>query len=140
MAATPGLAATLDHTVSERDTAAAVGSGDVPVLATPTLLALAERATVQALVGALDPGVTSVGVRVELDHLAASPVGAAVRVEATLDRVEDRTLYFRVRVLEGERLAARGLVVRVLVDRAAFLRAAAPTPRRGGQMPEVDRG
>jgi predicted thioesterase len=125
MAIAPGLRAAFDHTVAEPDTAVALGSGDVPVLGTPRVLALAEQATVAALAGALDPGTTSVGTRVELDHLAASPVGAAVRVSAELERVRGRRLEFAVELRDGERLAARGRVTRVLVDRDAFLDAAA---------------
>jgi predicted thioesterase len=124
MAIAPGLRAAFDHIVAEPDTAVALGSGDVPVLGTPRVLALAEQATVAALAGALDPGTTSVGTRVELDHLAASPVGAAVRVSAELERVQGRRLEFAVEVRDGERLAARGRVTRVLVDRDAFLDAA----------------
>jgi fluoroacetyl-CoA thioesterase len=125
MSITPGLRAAFDHTVAETDTAVALGSGDVPVLGTPRVLALAEQATVAALDGALDPGVTSVGTRVELDHLAASPVGAVVRVAAELVRVEGRRLEFAVELLDGGRPAARGRVTRVLVDRDAFLGATA---------------
>ena len=76
----PGLRAGFAYTVTEADTAVAAGSGDVPVLATPRVLALAERATVQAVAGALGPEATTVGARVELEHLQASPVGAALRV------------------------------------------------------------
>lgn len=125
MAIATGLRAAFDHTVAEPDTAAALGSGDVPVLGTPRVLALAERATVAALARALEPGATSVGVRVELDHLAASPVGAVVRVAARLERVEGRRLEFAVELHDRGRLAARGRVTRVLVDRDAFLDAAA---------------
>ena len=81
----PGLQAAFRHTVTEADTAVVVGSGHVPVLATPRVLALAERATVAAVEGALEAGATTVGARVELDHLAPSPVGAELEVEAVLD-------------------------------------------------------
>jgi fluoroacetyl-CoA thioesterase len=124
MAIAPGLRAAFDHTVAEEDTATALGSGDVPVLGTPRVLALAERATVAALAGALDPGATSVGTRVALDHVAASPVGAVVRVTAKLERVEGRRLEFAVELLGGGRAVARVRVTRVLVDRDAFLGAA----------------
>jgi fluoroacetyl-CoA thioesterase len=139
MTISPGLRAGFQHTVTEADTAAALGSGDLPVLATPRVLALAEQATVQAVAGALDPAATSVGARVELEHLQASPVGAALRVEAVLERVVGRRLEFSFRLLDAERLAARGWVTRVIVDRAGFLRGAAPTRARP-QSPEVDRG
>lgn len=125
MALVPGLRAAFDHTVADQDTAVALGSGDVPVLATPRVLALAERATVAAVAGAIEPGATTVGVRVELEHLAASVVGATVRVSAELDRVDGRVLEFAVELRDGARLAARGHVTRVLVDRDAFLATAA---------------
>jgi fluoroacetyl-CoA thioesterase len=125
MALAPGLRAEFDHTVAEQDTAAALGSGDVPVLGTPRVLALAERATVAAVAGAIGPGATTVGTRVELDHLAATLVGAAVRVTAELERVDGRRLEFAVELRDRARLAARGRVTRVLVDRDAFLATAA---------------
>ncbi len=117
----PGLRAGFDHTVTEADTAAALGSGLVPALATPTVLALVERATVEAVAGALQAGATTVGARVELEHLLPTAVGATVSVTATLERVEGRRLRFAVEVREGDRLAATGRITRVLVDRARFL-------------------
>src|SRR5919204_2077492 len=120
----PGLRAGFVYTVTEADTAVTAGSGDVPVLATPRVLALSERASVEAVAGALEAGATTVGARVELEHLKATPVGATVEVEAVLERVDGRRLEFAVRVTDGERLVARGWVIRVVVDRAAFLRGA----------------
>jgi fluoroacetyl-CoA thioesterase len=118
----PGLRAAFRYAVTEADTAVALGSGEVPVLATPRVLALAERATVAALVGALDTGATTVGSRVELDHLAPSPVGAELEVEAVLERLAGRRLEFAVRVADGDRPVASGRITRVVVDAAAFLR------------------
>jgi predicted thioesterase len=121
----PGLAATFRYTVTEADTAVALGSGEVPVLATPRVLALAEQATVAAVAGALEAGATTVGTRVQLDHLAPSPVGVEVEVVAVLERVTGRRLEFAVRVSDGGRRVASGLITRVVVDTAAFLRDAA---------------
>ena len=118
----PGLEATFGHTVTEADTAAAVGSGEVPVLATPRVLALAERATVAAVAGVLEAGATTVGTRVELDHLVPSPVGTELEVQAVLERVAGRRLVFAVRLGDGDRPVASGRVTRVVVDSAAFLR------------------
>jgi fluoroacetyl-CoA thioesterase len=118
----PGLAAGFGYTVTEADTAAALGSGEVPVLATPRVVALAERATVAAVTGALEAGATTVGVRVELDHLAPSPVGAALEVRAVLERVAGRRLQFAVRLQDGDRSVASGQITRVVVGTAAFLR------------------
>jgi fluoroacetyl-CoA thioesterase len=118
----PGLRAAFRHTVTGADTAVAVGSGEVPVLATPRVLAPAEQATVAAVEGALEAGATTVGVRVKLDHLAPSPVGAELEVEAALERVDGRRLEFAVRLRNGDRPVASGLITRVVVDTAAFLR------------------
>jgi fluoroacetyl-CoA thioesterase len=118
----PGLVSAFRYTVTEASTAAALGSGEVSVLATPRVMALAEPTTVAAVAGALEAGVTTVGVRVELDHLAPSPVGADLQVKAVLERVAGRRLQFAVRVREGDRPVASGHITRVVVDNAAFLR------------------
>jgi predicted thioesterase len=90
----PGLRATVRHVVTEADTAIEAGSGDVPVLATPRLLALAETACVAALESHLDEGMTSVGTGVGLEHRQASPVGAEIEVEAELTELTGRKLMF----------------------------------------------
>ena len=118
---TAGLAARVELTVTDADTAQALGSGDVPVLATPRVLALAEAATVAATAAKLTPGTTTVGTRVELEHTAASPVGAIVTATATLAKVDGRRLLFEVRVTAGERTVAEGRIERVLVDRRQFV-------------------
>jgi predicted thioesterase len=128
MALAPGLEAAFRYTVTEADTAVAAGSGEVPVLATPRVLALAERATVDAVAGVLEAGATTVGTQVELDHLAPSPVGAEVEVRAVLERVEGRRLRFAVRLDDADRPVARGLITRVVVDAAAFVRNAGAGP------------
>jgi len=123
MALEVGLQAALVHVVSGDDTASAVGSGDVPMLATPRLLALAEAACIAALGDAgLPPESTTVGTRVELEHLLALPVGETVRVAARLDHVDGRLLRFEVVATDdGDRLVARAVITRVLVDRQRFL-------------------
>ena len=118
----PGLQAAFRYIMTEADTAAAVGSGEVPVLATPRVLALAERATVAAVAGALESGSTTVGVRVELNHLAASPVGTELEITAVLEQVTGRRLQFAVRLTDGDRPIASGVITRVVVNTAAFLR------------------
>ena len=118
----PGLQAAFRYTVTGADTAAALGSGEVPVLATPRVLALAERATVAAVAGALEAGATTVGTRVQLDHLAASPVGTDLEIDAVLERVAGRRLEFAVRLRDGDRLVASGHITRVVVETAGFLR------------------
>jgi predicted thioesterase len=116
-----GLSAQVELTVTDADTAQALGSGDVPVLGTPRVLALAEAATVAATARKIDAGLTTVGVRVELDHKAATPVGRSVVAEATLTRVDGVRLLFEVVVRDGDTVAAEGSVERVLLDRHRFV-------------------
>ena len=118
----PGPKAEITTVVGPADTAAALGSGDVPVLGTPRLLALAEAATVQAVATALAPGQTSVGTRVRLEHTAPSPVGMRVTVTAELTAVDGRRLTFRVEAVDASgTVAGLGTVERVVVDRDTFL-------------------
>jgi predicted thioesterase len=116
-----GLSAAVELTVTAVDTADALGSGDVPVLATPRVVALVEAATVAALAGHLEDGQTTVGTRVELDHTAATPVGATVTAEARLTTVDGRRLGFEVVLRDGTAVAAQGRVERVMVERERFL-------------------
>jgi predicted thioesterase len=123
--------ASVSATVTEADTARALGSGDVDVLGTPRVLALAEAATVRAAAASLAPGQTSVGTHVELDHLAPSPVGATVRAEAQLVDRTARRLTFEVRLTQDGRPMATGRVTRAVVDRDRFGAAQASTDDRG---------
>ncbi|XRQ06421.1 thioesterase family protein [Actinomadura welshii] len=117
-----GLRGEVSLVVGDEDTAVSVGSGDVPVLGTPRLLALAEAATVEAVRGRLGEGETSVGTRVELRHLAASPVGARVAVKAELEEVDGARLVFGfVAADERGAVVGRGRIERVVVDRGRFL-------------------
>jgi predicted thioesterase len=118
---TPGLAARVELTVTDSDTAQAVGSGDVPVLATPRVLALAEAATVAATATRITPGMTTVGIRVELDHKAPTVVGRTVIADAKLAKVDGRRLLFEVIVTEGSVTVAEARVERVVVDRHRFV-------------------
>jgi fluoroacetyl-CoA thioesterase len=107
--------------VTEADTAEALRTGNVPVLATPRLVALCEEASCLAIEGQLSDGGTSVAKRVQFDHLVPVGVGATVWAEATLDRIEGRRLVFSLSVSQGGGLVAVGKLVRVVVDRATFL-------------------
>ncbi|HEX6312216.1 MAG TPA: hotdog domain-containing protein [Acidimicrobiia bacterium] len=121
----PGLSATAELVVTDADTAETLGTGDVPVLATPRLIRLAEEATVHAVRRHLSEGLTTVGYRVQLDHLAPTAVGGHVQAEAVLESVEGRRLTFRVSVSDGHGLVAAGRITRVAVERARFLEKAA---------------
>lgn len=116
-----GMQGSADMMVGDADTAATVGSGDVPVLATPRLVALLEAAAVDALQGALDEGETSVGTGVEIDHVSPTPVGWEVHAEAVLAGINGRHLRFEVRAWDVRGDVARGVHHRAVVDRARFL-------------------
>jgi predicted thioesterase len=139
MTPAPGLRASVRIVVSQDDTAISAGSGDVPVLATPRMLALAEAAAVAAVAPQLDDGLTSVGTGVSLEHRRASPVGAEVVVEAELTEVDGRRLVFSFIArqtrpagsgagdgdADGDLVVGAGTVERVVVDRRKFLAHAA---------------
>ena len=117
----PGLKSTHELEVEDEHTALSLGSGDVPVLGTPALLMLAERACVAAIVDDLPTGETSVGTWAEVEHLQATPVGRTVCARATLIGHHGRRLEFNVVVEEGGETIARVRHRRVLVDRDRFL-------------------
>ncbi len=90
----PGLTGECRWSVTEDLTAARIGSGLVAVFSTPMLVGLMESAAVDALKDALEPGLTSVGTRIDVKHLAATPVGLHVRALATLKEVDGRRLIY----------------------------------------------
>lgn len=116
-----GATAEVLLTVSEKDTAIAFRSGVVAVLATPRVVALVEETTCLAIADQLGKGETSVGMRVQLDHLAPVKVGSTVRATATLERQEGRRLIFSVNVTDSSGLVAAGKVTRAIVDVDGFL-------------------
>jgi len=120
-----GATADVTHAVAEADTATAFGSGDVPVLATPRVLALLEEATVAAVAPLMADGQTTVGTRISLEHQAATPVGRTVTASARLVAVDGRRLEFEVTLTDGATVAAFGTVERIVVDRARFIARAA---------------
>jgi fluoroacetyl-CoA thioesterase len=117
----PGLAAAVSLSVGDGDTALAMRSGEVPVLATPRLIALCEEAAMRAVANTVPDGHTTVGMRVQLDHLVPSAVGSHVTAEATLEKIEGRRLTFTVSATDDRGLVAAGKVTRVVVDVARFL-------------------
>lgn len=131
-----GRSGTAELLVTPQDSALALGSGDVAVLATPRLIALLEEATCAALDGTLDAHQTSVGVHVDVHHRRPTPMGAHVWGHARIVSVEDSRVVFDVHAdhedAQGqivERIA-RGRITRAIVDREAF----------GSQIPVVERG
>jgi fluoroacetyl-CoA thioesterase len=116
-----GLTATIERTVTEDDTAAAVGSGSLPVLGTPVLLAWCEAASCAAVEPCLAPGQTTVGTRASIEHIAPSAVGAVVRISAGTTHVDGRLVRFSIAVRQGGKLVGSGEVTRVVVDAEKFL-------------------
>jgi fluoroacetyl-CoA thioesterase len=117
----PGLTAVLELDVTEADTAIALRSGAVPVVGTPRLLALFEEATMSALTAELNDGQSTVGMRVQLEHISPTAVGGTIRAEATLDKIEGRRLTFTVSASDQRGLVAAGKITRVLIDIDRFM-------------------
>ena len=118
-----GMTASIAREVTADDTAEAIGSGSLPVLATPRLLGWAEAATCAVIDPELAPGTTSVGSRVELQHLAPSAVGESVTITATVQYVDNRLVRFDVVAAHAdERIVASATITRVVVDAARFLK------------------
>ncbi len=122
MAIEPGLVAEITHVVTEQDTAATYGSGLAPVLSTPHLVALMENAAQAALNPHMEPGTSAVGTRIELRHLAATPVGMQVRVRAELLAVEGPRLRFRVEAWDEVEQIGVCEHERFIIDMDRFMR------------------
>ena len=122
---TPGLSAEFEHTVTEPDTASHLGSGGLPVFSTPALVGLMESVAYMALAGHLSPGQTTVGGRIDVRHLAATPVGMKVHAKAELISIEGRKLVFRIRAWDEIELIGQADHERIVVDEARFLAKAA---------------
>ncbi len=117
----PGVTGLIETTVTDADTAISMGSGEVPVVSTPRIVALFEEAAMAAIAGSLEDGMTSVGVRVQMEHFKPTPVGATLRCEAQLERVEGHRLMFNVSAKDDRGLVAAGKVTRVAVDMERFM-------------------
>ncbi len=121
-----GRSARRRYRVTASDLAPALGSGDVAVLATPRLVAWLEAATVDAAADVLVAGTTTVGTSIEVDHVAASPEGAAVSVSATVHGREGKLVRFDCEAAQEHAdgtvtIIAHGSITRAVVDRERFL-------------------
>ena len=121
----PGLAAEIETRVDDEKTARHLGSGDVSVLATPEMIRLMERAAVQAVDHLLPHGYRTVGIHVDVRHLAATPVGLTVRAKAELVQVEGRQLSFHVEAHDGVEMIGEGSHRRMIIDLTRFRERAA---------------
>jgi predicted thioesterase len=117
----PGLRADFDLTVTGADTAAQWGSGLVPVYSTPALVGAMEKTAVLALEGQIPFGQTTVGGRIEVRHLAPTPVGMAVHVTAELVEVEGRKLAFKIEAWDEVEKIGEASHDRFVIDQSKFM-------------------
>jgi predicted thioesterase len=127
----PGLTGATEIVVGTRDTAPHVGSGKIKVLATPVLVSLMEEAALNAVEGLLPQGHQTVGTRLDITHVAATPVGLRVVARAELTKVEGRRLTFRIWADDERDRIGEGTHERIIVEVARFdARAQEKAPRR----------
>ena len=127
----PGLTGESEIVVGTRDTAPHVGSGKIKVLATPVMVSLMEEAALNAVEGLLPPGHQTVGTRLDITHVAATPVGLRVIAKAELTRVDGRRLTFRVWADDDYDRIGEGTHERIIVNVARFdVRAQEKAPKR----------
>ncbi|HZS79530.1 MAG TPA: thioesterase family protein [Ktedonobacteraceae bacterium] len=122
MALTIGLTGEATTTVVHENTAAAVGAGGVEVFATPMMIALMENASWRAVADHLEPGYVTVGTRVDVRHLAATPLGQQVRATAKLLEIDGRRLVFEVEAFDEQRKIGEGQHERFIVNLERFLK------------------
>ena len=98
-----------------------VGSGDIPVLATPMMMALMENAAMLAVKDSLEEGMTTVGGHIESSHLAPTKIGEKVMATAEVTKVDGKKIFFKISAYCGETLLGEGIHLRFIVDRQKFL-------------------
>ncbi|HWR23132.1 MAG TPA: thioesterase family protein [Feifaniaceae bacterium] len=111
-------------TVDDTNTAEAMGSGDLPVFATPAMIALMEKVSAQSVAPDLEPGYTSVGTMIQIEHVSATPAGGVVRCESELVEAEGRKLRFAVAAYDDAGLIGHGTHERFIVERDKFMKKA----------------
>lgn len=116
-----GISYTATTTVNSTNTAAALGSGDMDVFATPAMVALMENAAMNAVAPLLSDGQTTVGTQITTSHIKASALGATITATAVLTAVEGRSLTFEITARDGENIIGEGVHTRFVVDRERFL-------------------
>lgn len=116
-----GLKHTSEQTVSEALTAMQMGSGDLPVFATPAMMALMENAAMMAVANDLPEGCTTVGGHIESSHLRPSKIGEKVSAVAEVTKIDGKKIEFKVAAYSGETLLGEGTHLRFVVDREKFV-------------------
>ena len=118
---TEGLTHTSQLTVNEAVTAITMGSGDMPVLATPAMMALMENAAMLAVAPHLPEGCTTVGGHIASSHLRPSRIGDTVTATATVSRIDGKKIEFKVEAHCGEVLLGEGSHLRFIVNKEKFM-------------------
>ena len=116
-----GLSARSAATVAAGNTAAAIGSGDLAVFATPAMVALMENAAMTAVASALPEGSTTVGAEMNVTHIKPSGPGAEITATAVLTEIEGRKLTFNVGARDAGGMIGEGIHIRYIVDREKFM-------------------
>jgi predicted thioesterase len=116
-----GKTATATASVTVQNTAKAIGSGSLDVFATPMMVALMERAACECLAEALEPGHSSVGTSVDIEHIAASPLGAVITATATVADIDGRKIEFEVAANDSKGEIGHGKHTRVIVNVERFM-------------------
>ena len=117
----PGITFELSNMVSPEMSARHIGSGDVGVLSTPSMIGMMEGASTRCVQPYMEDGKTTVGYIVNIRHLAPTPIGNQVTVTSRLDEIDGRRLKFFVQAREGDKVVGEGEHVRVIIDTAKFL-------------------
>jgi len=116
-----GIRGTAETVVEANLSAESMGSGEIEVYATPAMIALMEAAAVNCVKEHLEEGTTSVGIRLDVAHAAATPLGMKVRAEAVLERIDGRRLFFQVTAYDEKEKIGEGVHERVVVARDRFM-------------------
>ncbi|WP_019552430.1 thioesterase family protein [Propionispira raffinosivorans] len=119
-----GMKETAQDVVAEQNTAVFMGSGSLPVYATPAMLALIEKASALLAQKTLPDLMSTVGILLNVKHIAATPVGMKVRVESELILVEGRKLTFKVTAFDEKEKIAEGIHERFVIKKESFLQKA----------------
>lgn len=117
---TEGMKAVLTDRVTAENTAVTIGSGSLPVYGTPAMIALVERTAVALLDGNLEAGMTTVGTKLDVRHVSATPVGMSVSCECTLSQIDRKKLVFEVEVKDEAGVIGTGIHERFMVESKSF--------------------
>lgn len=116
-----GINGAAETVVVYENTAAAVGSGALEVFSTPSMIALMEKASRELVQPYLEEGQSTVGTRLEVSHVAASPIGAHIRAESTLVEIDRRMLTFEVKAYADGELIGEGRHQRCIIYAERFM-------------------